>query len=706
MRAGKLVAWRDHFVSFGEGERFAASADLNATEFPAGFVPNLALDASVMPLGVPTGAMRAPGSNGIAFVMQSFIDELAHAAGRIRCSSGSTCSRTRSPRQRHAAAGARWARRRWRPALRRGACAWRASQLVAEKSGWGKTQLPKGTGMGVAFHFSHQGYFAEVVQATVDEGRHAEGRQGLGRRRHRQPDHQPDQTPRTRRRAPCSTASPRRSVRRSPSSKGRVVQTNFNNFPLLRMRQSCPVEVQLPQDRQPADGTRRAGAAAGDPGAVQRDFRGDGQARADAADRQAGFELDVTAMEDGREMMATSTEGAIVDENHAVSRRKFVGGVATAVGVLGLTPRLDVFAQPARRTPRDIEVERGALDEYDSYAKISFNENPYGPPESVMKAMTGAFKYANRYGYPDGNIVEEIAKLHGVKTENILLSAGSGEMLDVVGTTFTAGGKKVIGVEPSYVQVYEHVTSVRAEAITLPLTADYRQPIPELIKAAKKHYRDLGFIYLCNPNNPTGRIVTKTEVRELLDGIPDGRAGADRRGVPPLRRQLRLRDVRAVRARGAPGDRHAHLLEDRGAGGHAARLRGRAEGASFDQMRPYSMGSINAIVKWGGVAALKDTESQAKVKKVTIELRQQTIAYLKGLGYESIPSDTNFFMVHLKRPVVPVIAAFQKKGVLVGRPFPPMNEHLRVSIGNPDEMQRFKVAFKEIMGSGAVGSGN
>jgi len=95
-----------------------------------------------------------------------------------------------------------------------------------------------------------------------------------------------------------------------------------------------------------------------------------------------------------------------------------------------------------------------------------------------------------------------------------------------------------------------------------------------------------------------------------------------------------------------------------------------------------------------------------RVLKVTIELRQQAIAQLKALGYESIPSDTNFFMVHLKRPVQPVIAAFQKKGVLVGRPFPPMTEHLRVSIGNPDEMARFHTAFKEILGAGAVGAGN
>ena len=413
-------------------------------------------------------------------------------------------------------------------------------------------------------------------------------------------------------------------------------------------------------------------------------------------------------MEDGR--WKTEDGGdfhreAIVDEQNTVSRRRFVGGVATAVGVMGLRPSIDLFAQAAQQPQGGAARVRPSLDEYDSFAKLSFNENPYGPPDSVMKAMTKAFKYANRYGYPDGGITEEIAKLHGVKTENILLGAGSGEILDVVGTTFTQGGKKVIGVEPSYSQVYQHVTSVKADAITLPLTADYRQDIPALIKATKKHYRDVGFLYLCNPNNPTGRIVTKSEVRQLLDGIPED--------VPVLIDEAYHHFV----DNGDYATSVPYVLEGRPVivtrtFSKIAALAGMRLGYAvapkelIQKMRPYSMGSISAVVKWGGVAALQDTESQAKVKKVTIDLRQQTIAYLKGLGYESIPSDTNFFMVHIKRPVQPVIAAFQKKGILVGRPFPPMLEHLRVSIGNPDEMQRFNVAFKDVMGAASGGLGN
>jgi histidinol-phosphate aminotransferase len=98
-------------------------------------------------------------------------------------------------------------------------------------------------------------------------------------------------------------------------------------------------------------------------------------------------------------------------------------------------------------------------------------------------------------------------------------------------------------------------------------------------------------------------------------------------------------------------------------------------------------------------------ESQRQVKRVTVDLRKKTATELESLGYSVIPSETNFFMVDLKRPMQPVIGEFQKRGVLVGRPFPPMLQHLRVSVGTPDEMSRFMVAFKEIMGAGTKAVG-
>jgi histidinol-phosphate aminotransferase len=389
-----------------------------------------------------------------------------------------------------------------------------------------------------------------------------------------------------------------------------------------------------------------------------------------------------------------------MDGKNGVSRRNFVGRVGVALGALGLRPDLDLFAQTRGRAAGAAPRPKLTENADDAMAKLANNENPYGPPESVMKAMTDAFKYANRYGYPDGGIVQAIAEHHGVKPENVIIGAGSSEILTMSDAAFLYGGKKVVSVEPTYATIYQYATNTKSDAIKLSLRDDYRQDIPAMIHAVKNNYRDVGLVYLCNPNNPTGVVVSKQEVRQLLDGIP-----AD---VPVL-----------------IDEAYHHFIEDpnyetsvpyviEGRQVIIARTFSKIVGLAgmrlgyavapkdvIDRMRPFSQSySVNAIVKHGGVAALKDTASQAKVKKINIELRTKTMNDLQSLGYETIPSQTNFFMVHLGTEVVPVIEEFRKKGVLVGRPFPPMTEHLRVSVGTADEMERFMTAFKQIFPAG------
>jgi isoquinoline 1-oxidoreductase beta subunit len=234
--AGKLQAFQDHFVSFGEGGKAASSADMGANEFPAKFVANLELGMSLMPFGVPTGPLRAPGSNGLAFVFQSFIDEIAHAAGI-------------DPLQ-------------YRIGLlgeRRVVGAFDTGRMIdvlsmaGEKSGWEKRAAAKGSGMGVAFYYSHLGYFAEVVHATVGTGGRVTvdkvwvvgdvGSQIIN------PTSAENQV-----QGAALDGIGEALGQAITLNNGRVVQSNFDDFPLLRINQAPPVAVHFLKSDHPPTG--------------------------------------------------------------------------------------------------------------------------------------------------------------------------------------------------------------------------------------------------------------------------------------------------------------------------------------------------------------------------------------------------------------------------------------------------------------------
>jgi isoquinoline 1-oxidoreductase beta subunit len=229
---GNVTAFHDHFVSFGEGSGFAPSAGMGPMEYPARFVPNCKIDVSVMPLGVPTGPLRAPGSNALAFVMQSFIDELAHAANadplafQIKLLGD-------------------------KPVVGEAPAAYGAARMVGvlkavgEMSNWAnRSKLPKGEGLGVGCYYSHLGYFAEVAHVAVSPAGEVKVKKvwvagDVGRQ----------------------IINPHGALNQVQGSvldglsealhqqitivNGQAQQSNFHDYPLMRINQACPVEVKF-----------------------------------------------------------------------------------------------------------------------------------------------------------------------------------------------------------------------------------------------------------------------------------------------------------------------------------------------------------------------------------------------------------------------------------------------------------------------------
>jgi isoquinoline 1-oxidoreductase beta subunit len=230
---GNVVALQDHFVTFASGTGpTAPSAGMSAAEYPARFVPNVRYDVSAIPLGVPTGPLRAPGSNALAFVFQSFIDELAHAAGADPLAFQIKLLGDKDVMGEPPAA---YGAGRMRGVLK----------AVGEMSGWdSRDKLPKGEGMGVACYYSHLGYFAEVCHVAVS----AEGAVKVKKvwvaadvgRQIINPHGALNQV-----QGSVLDGLSEALHQQITIANGATEQSNFTDYPLMRISEACPVEVQF-----------------------------------------------------------------------------------------------------------------------------------------------------------------------------------------------------------------------------------------------------------------------------------------------------------------------------------------------------------------------------------------------------------------------------------------------------------------------------
>ena len=393
-----------------------------------------------------------------------------------------------------------------------------------------------------------------------------------------------------------------------------------------------------------------------------------------------------------------------------LSRRRFAqlfgAGVAgMAAGGAAATGGAAAWARAGRRAGSALHAvpavgaaspaaQAGAAGVAGGTVRLSANENPYGPSPAAFDAMREAFGLAWRY--PDEAVdalVADLARLHGVDAAQVLLGAGSSGILQLCAVAFTGPGRPAVAAEPTFESPPRHARHHGAEALAVPLTADFRHDLPRMLAVAPEP----GLVYVCNPNNPTASITPKEEMRALLGKAPERTMvvvdeayvhfvdSADYESVVPLvAAHPNLVVTRTFsKIYGMAGLRCGYAVAQPAA---IARLR---DHQAFD--------SVNILALVAARASLHDADQVARGRRLNREVRTTVCAQLERLGYATIPSSANFMMIDLRRPVTPVIRALRARNVEVGRAFPALPHHLRVTIGTAEQMQAFLAAFGQVM---------
>jgi len=331
--------------------------------------------------------------------------------------------------------------------------------------------------------------------------------------------------------------------------------------------------------------------------------------------------------------------------------------------------------------------------------RISANENPYGPSRWAKLALDTCDEVAARY--PDGAHVEmeeELAQLHQVKRENILLGCGSGEILRVADVAFVKPGMNAVAAEPTFEAVLDYVGVLHADGVKVPPTADHRHDLPRMAAACTSK---TGLVYVCNPNNPTATIVTKDELADFIPRVPATTA--------ILVDEAYFHFVEEPKYSTAMGwiAEHPNVIVARTFSkiyGMAGMRLGYAVGSKemIARMRSHALHSnANAGVLAAAKASMADQEWVGHCRAQIRDTRKWVTGELAKDGREVVDSHANFFMVNMGTDVKPVIAAFREKGIEVGRKFPSMGNYLRVTVGTREEMEAFWGAFNEIAASQA-----
>ncbi|NKQ37947.1 MAG: histidinol-phosphate transaminase [Methanosarcinales archaeon] len=339
----------------------------------------------------------------------------------------------------------------------------------------------------------------------------------------------------------------------------------------------------------------------------------------------------------------------------------------------------------------ELEREQGLTE----IVKLASNENPLGPGTKALQAIQNALPDLSRY--PDGNgfaLKQALAKKFNVSIDQITLGNGSNEILELLARTFLTPHLEVIFSQHAFA-VYPLVTQAVNATANIAPALNYGHDLDEMLERVNKKTR---LVFIANPNNPTGTLLTETELTSFIGALPetvvcvldeayyefvDEKDRAD--SIKWLQKYPNLIITRTFsKAYGLAGLRVGYSLSSVEMADLLNRVR-----------QPFNN---NALALAAAEAALTDEEYLAE----TIEVNNQGMQFITDafskLGLSWIPSSGNFVSVDLQQPSMPIYEALLKKGVIV-RPVAnyQMPEHLRVSIGTEQENRFFIYALKEVL---------
>jgi histidinol-phosphate aminotransferase len=377
----------------------------------------------------------------------------------------------------------------------------------------------------------------------------------------------------------------------------------------------------------------------------------------------------------------------------SISRRKFAqllgAGAAVAIVKPAFSLPTEAVASPpvGRSRPQATSTSTGVV-------RLSSNENPYGPAPKALKAMTDSFGLSCRY--PDvhnDELIDALSKLNGVNRDQIVLGDGSSEILKLCAETFTGPTRgNLVAADPTFEALLNYASIDGAEVVKVAVTSSFSHDLAKMGAAAKA-----GLIYICNPNNPTASITPKNELREFIAKTPRQTMilvdeayfhyadSPDYESVIPMVKDHPNLIVARTFSKiyGMAGLRCGYCV---------------AQPETIQRIRPHQMwDSVNCMALAAAVASLNDPDQVANGKRLNSEAKTFVTAEIEKMGYKQIPSQANFIMFDVKRPVVPLIKALKERNVQVGRLFPALPNHMRLTIGKKTEMEIFLSTFRQVL---------